>query len=237
MKTRYALLVAFLGISFQFFASEYFLKVNRIGNFQVSVSGQMQTNSTATYRFFDIGSGSMQVIVTDISSNIVVFNNYVQIGANMRTVAELDAYGNMTIIGNIPITVSNWYTTQTTGTVINNGGGHGGTVGNVGGNGTGTGGTYDPQAEASFNEFLKFLDDQSFDSGKLEEAKKYVALSSLSAQQIKSIAQKFTYDSNRLDFAKAAYANCRDKANYFVLKSTFQYTTNYSELEEYIKTH
>ena len=94
-----------------------------------------------------------------------------------------------------------------------------------------------PSAEASFNEFLKFLDDQSFDSNKLTEANTYTSKSNLSAQQIKSIAQKFSYDSNRLEFAKAAYSTCRDKANYFVLKSAFQFSSSYSDLEEYMKTH
>ena len=231
MKTRYTLLFVFLGVCFQFFASEFYLKVNRTGNFQVSVGGQLQTNSTLMYRFFDLYAGNTQVIVTDLQSNSVVFNNYVNLGNNTRTVAELDAYGTMNIIQNLPISVTNWYTTQTVGTVVNN---TGGTYGNPYGN---SGNVYDPNAEASFNEFLQFLDKQSFDSNKLTEANNYAAKSNLSAQQIKSIALKFTYDSSRLDFAKAAYSTCRDKANYFLLKSAFTFTSSYSELEDYMKTH
>lgn len=230
MKTLYAIAFLCLGLSFQTFASEFYLKLNRVGNFQVSVGGQLQTNSTLMYRFFDLYAGNTQVIVTDIQTSSIVFNNYVNLSNNMRTVAELDAYGTMNIIQNIPITVTNWYTTQIVGTVVNNTGGN---YGNppYGGN------VYDPAAEASFNEFLAFLDKQSFDSNKLTEAKTYAAKSNLSAQQIKSIALKFTYDSNRLDFAKAAYTNCRDKANYFLLKSAFQFTSSYSELEDYMNTH
>ncbi len=235
MKTRYALLFAFLGVYFQFFASELYLKVNRTGNFQVSVGSQLQTNSTLIYRYFDLYAGNTPIIVTDLSSNSIVFNNYVNLGSNMRTVAELDAYGNMTILQNIPISVSNWYTTQTVGTVINNPGTYGSNpYGNGANNG---GGYYDPNNDASFNEFLTYLDGQAFDSNKLTEAKNYASKSNLSAQQIKSITQKFTFDSNRLDFAKAAYTNCRDKANYFVLKSAFQFSSSYSDLEEYMKTH
>lgn len=233
MKTRYTLLIAFLGVYFQFFAAEYFLKINRTGNFQVSVGGQVQSNSTLVYRFFDLNYGNSQVTVTDLGTNNIIFNNYVQLSMNTRTVAELDAYGNMSIIQNLPITVTSWYNTQIVGTVTNNTGSvytnptHGGGVVNV----------YDPQGEVSFQQFLTFLDSQSFDSGKLEEAKKYAALSNLSAQQISQIAKKFTYDSSRLEFAKAAYSTCRDKANYFLLKSTFTFSSSYSDLEEYIKTH
>lgn len=233
MKTRYALLFAFLGVCFQFFASEFYLKVNRTGNFQVSVGGQLQTNSTLMYRYFDLYAGNTQVIVTDVSSNTIVFNNYVNLENNMRTVAELDSYGNLTILQNISISVSNWYTTQTVGTVINNTG-NTGNNNPYGNNGTGYS---DPNADASFNQFLVFLDGQAFDSNKLTEAKNYAAKSNLSAQQIKSIVQKFTFDSNRLDFAKSAYSTCRDKANYFLLKSAFQFSSSYSDLEEYMKTH
>ena len=235
MKTRYTLLIAFLGVYFQFFASELFLKVNRSGNFQVSISGQVQTNSTLIYRFFDLASGSTQVTVTDTYTNSVVFNNYVQIPANSRVVAELNSYGTLSIIQTMPISVTNWYNSQIVGTVVNNPGG-GYQDPNYGG-GYGTGTVYDPQAEAGFQQFLTFLDTQSFDSNKLEEGKKYCALSNLSAQQISQIAKKFSYDSNRLEFAKAAYATCRDKANYFLLKSTFQFSSSYTDLEEYIKTH
>lgn len=224
MKTRYTLLIAFLGVYFQFFASELFLKVNRTGNFQVTVGGQTQSNSTLIYRFFDLSSGSMQVSVTDLNNGSLVFNNFVQLSTNTRTVAELNSNGTMTIIQNLSISVNNWYNTQIVGTVANN---TGGSYGNV----------YDPQAEAGFQQFLTFLDSQSFDSGKLEEAKKYCALSNLSAQQISQIAKKFTYDSSRLEFAKAAYSTCRDKANYFLLKSTFTFSSSYSDLEEYMKTH
>ena len=232
MKTLYVIIFLSLGLSFRTLASEFYLKVNRTGNFQVSVGGQLQTNSTLMYRFFDLYAGNTQVIVTDLQSSAIVFNNYVNLGTNSRTVAELDAYGTMNIIQNVPISVTNWYTTQIVGTVVNN---TGGTYGNPPyGN---SGNVYDPAAEASFNEFLAYLDKQSFDSNKLTEANNYVSKSNLSAQQIKSIAQKFTYDSNRLEFAKNAYANCRDKANYFLLKSTFQFTSSYTELEEYTKTH
>jgi len=233
MKTRFTLLIAFLGVYFQFFAAEYFLKINRSGNFQVSIGGQVQTNSTQVYRFFDLNFGNSQVTVTDVNTNSILFNNYVQLSMNTRTVAELDMYGNMSIVQNLPISVNNWYNTQIVGTVTNNTGGgygnptHGGGIINVN----------DPQTEAGFQQFLTFLDSQSFDSGKLEESKKYVALSNLSAQQISQIAKKFTYDSSRLEFAKAAYSTCRDKANYFLLKSTFSFSSSYSDLEEYIKTH
>lgn len=229
MKTLYTFLVLFLGFSITATASEFYLKVNRSGNFQVSAGGQLQTNSTLTYRFFDLPAGNTQVIVTDLGTNAIVFNNYVMLGNNQRAVAELDNFGTMTVLQNVNISVTNWYTTQTVGTVVNNGGGNGNP--NTGG---GHGTVYDPNA--SFQQFLTFLQSQSFDSNKLVEAKKYAAASSLSAQQIKEIAAKFTFDDSRLEFAKAAYTTCWDKANYFLLKSAFSFSSNYDELQDYIES-
>ena len=57
-------------------------------------------------------------------------------------------------------------------------------------------------------------------------------LAQMQAQQISEIAATFTFDSYRLDFAKAAYANCYDKANYFLLKNTFTFTSYYNDLIE-----
>jgi len=232
MKTLYTFLILILGFSVPATASEFYLKVNRAGNFQVSAGGQLQTNSTLMYRFFDLPAGNTQVTVTDLTTSAIVFNNYVMLNNNQRTVAELDNFGTMTVLQYININVSNWYTTQTVGTVVNNtGGGNPNT-------GSGHGGAiYDPNVNASFQQFLTFLDSQSFDSGKLVEAKKYAAASNLSAQQIKDIALKFTFDDSRLEFAKAAYSNCWDKANYFLLKSAFTFSSSYDDLQEYIKTH
>ncbi len=232
MKTLYTFLVLFFGFSVYASASEFYLKVNRAGNFQVSAGGQLQTNSTLMYRFFDLPAGNTQVIVTDLSTNSIVFNNYVMLNTNQRSVAELDNFGTMTVLQNINISVSNWYNTQTVGTVVNNTGG--GNVNPTTGSGHG-GAIYDPNANASFQQFLTFLDSQSFDSGKLVEAKKYAAAANLSAQQIKDIALKFTFDDSRLDFAKSAYNRCWDKANYFLLKSTFTFSSSYDELQDYIE--
>jgi hypothetical protein len=88
---------------------------------------------------------------------------------------------------------------------------------------------------AAFGQFLEALDDESFDSDKLTMAKGYVNQTNLSAQQIADISTKFDFDSNRLEWAKHAYGKCYDKQNYFLLKSTFDFSSSYSALAEYIE--
>jgi hypothetical protein len=88
-----------------------------------------------------------------------------------------------------------------------------------------------------FTQFLNSLDKESFDSKKLDKAKKYIDKENLNASQIADIAKKFSFDSNRLDWAKYAYTKCNDKANYFILKEVFSFSTSYDDIEEYMLTH
>lgn len=72
------------------------------------------------------------------------------------------------------------------------------------------------------------------DSNKLRMAKNYVASNPLTSEQIAGISREFSFDNNRLDFAKHAYANCYDKSNYFLLKDTFTFSSNYNSLLNHI---
>ena len=79
------------------------------------------------------------------------------------------------------------------------------------------------------------LKDDSFDSGKLDKAKKYIDKTTLSASQITEINTKFSFDASKLEWAKYAYSKCYDKQNYFLLKPSFTFSTSYSDLEDYIE--
>ena len=81
----------------------------------------------------------------------------------------------------------------------------------------------------------RFLAEKTFDSDRLETAKDIVRHNRVSASQIASICLLFTYDSNRLDFAKYAYASCVNKGLYFVVDETFTFRSSRDELHEYIR--
>ncbi len=48
---------------------------------------------------------------------------------------------------------------------------------------------------------------------------------------------KFTYEDNKLEFAKLAYKNCTDKDDYYRVNESFTYSSSKSELNEYISNH
>jgi hypothetical protein len=228
MKKIY-LLAAIALMSQLSFGAELFIRVARSGSFITTAYNQTQTNTTNTFRFFELPGGNINIQISDQQNGYNVFNGFLNIPHNQRIVAELDYNGNLQIIHMIAISTTNWYTSNP-GNVVYNPNPNNGYP-----NGNGQNGQWCGTDNAAFGQFLKLMDNEPFDSNKLDLARSYGKKTKLSAQQITDISKKFTFDSNRLDWAKEAYASCYDKANYFLLKSTFTFSSNYSALEEYIE--
>ncbi|MNK10459.1 hypothetical protein D3C87_284830 [compost metagenome] len=223
--------------------SELILRVKRNGQHIVSASNQTQTNNYNTYQFYNLLGGNTQVKVVDKYNGQVIFKNNLLIPDGYQITAELDAFGNMTIVGNTPIVSTNGGWTGNVGTIdygnTGNGnyGGHGHHGNHCGTYPNGGNGGYNPGQNTNavyFSQFVSSLKAESFDSSRLQNAKVYASKVNLSASQIKEIAATFTFDTNRLDWAKAAYGACYDKGNYFLLRDTFTFSSNYSELQDYI---
>jgi len=249
MKTLFLLLVLFLtGVAAN--ASELFLRVNTGGSFYAQIMDQTQYNNSNIFKFFNLPVGIVNLRVLNQQSNMPIYNGQVQLNANERVVAEIDNMGNFTVVQKTRIQEINWYTS------IENGNGNYGNYGNGGygnyGNGNyggnypnhgnygghhpnhdNHGGNYNYGA-MNFQQFMPIFKKESFDSGKLELAKNYVATNRLNAQQIAEITRNFSFDSNRLAFAKYAYPYCIDKNNYFQLKPAFQFSSSYDDLVDSI---
>jgi hypothetical protein len=79
------------------------------------------------------------------------------------------------------------------------------------------------------------IEDESFDSSKLSLAKQVIAVNPMSSSQILGICKLFSFESNKLEFAKYAYEFCVDRNKYFLLNDAFTYESSKRELNEYIK--
>lgn len=225
MKTFYSLLVLTI-LSSTSYASELFIRVNRVGMYYASTGNQTQYNNTNIFRFFDIPGGMVNLVVSDQYSGVAIFSSVVKVDYNQRLVGEIDAYGNFNIIQSVPLANTNWYTPAPNQPVVQTPPPHCGTP---------VPPMYGSNNNVYFEQFKQTLTDESFDSNRLKTAKNYASKNPLSSQQISEVAKIFTFDSNRLEFAKSAYANCYDQQNYFLLKNTFQFSSNYSALEGYIE--
>lgn len=81
----------------------------------------------------------------------------------------------------------------------------------------------------------QLISKESFDSSKLTLAEQVVSSNPMSANQIVGICKLFSFESNKLEFAKYAYEFCVDRNKYYLLNEAFTYESSKRELSEFIK--
>ncbi len=228
MKTFFFFLTM-MTMSFSAKSAELFIRVAKQGSFTAVVYNQTQSNPLNIFRFFDLPGGQTNVQIIDQQTGNFIYNSSVYLNYNQSVTAELEISGTFKILQTLVVNPVNWYTSV-----------YSTANGMPVGGGTGFGMFPNQNMTTTPNGYVQFmnaLDKESFDSRKVINAKNYIDNNPLTAQQIADISRKFSFDSNRLDWTEYAYTKCTDKANYFVLKDTFEFTSNYYELENYMKTH
>ena len=86
-----------------------------------------------------------------------------------------------------------------------------------------------------YEEVCQLISKESFDSSKLTVAEQVVSANPVTANQILGICKLFSFESNKLSFAKFAYTYCVDKNKYYLLNEAFSYESSKRELNEFIK--
>lgn len=79
----------------------------------------------------------------------------------------------------------------------------------------------------------RMIADESFDSSRLKLAKQIIKTNPMSVYQIMGICKLFSFESNKLDFAKYAYRHCTDRNRYFMLNEVFNFESSKRELRDY----
>jgi hypothetical protein len=87
-----------------------------------------------------------------------------------------------------------------------------------------------------FQNILEHINKQSFDDRKLQTAKTITRDRSFTTAQIIEICKQFSFEKNKLDYAKFAYDYTIDKNNYYKVSSVFSFSSNARELEKYINS-
>lgn len=86
-----------------------------------------------------------------------------------------------------------------------------------------------------YDDACQIISNESFDSSKLSLAKQVVSTNPMTASQILGICKLFSFESNKLEFAKFAYGFCVDPNKYFLLNDAFNYESSKRELNEFIR--
>lgn len=89
---------------------------------------------------------------------------------------------------------------------------------------------------SDFNAALATIKKQSFEDSKLKTAKQVVSANCLNTNQILQIAELFSFEDNKLDFAKYAYDYCVEPRSYYKLNGIFKFSSNADELSDYVQS-
>ncbi len=93
-----------------------------------------------------------------------------------------------------------------------------------------------PMTARDFEDALKIIRAESFDETRLNIAKQVMANNCLNTSQIVSICNLFSFEKNKLDFAKFAYGYCSEQRNYFRVNQVFNFDASKQELNNYIQS-
>lgn len=86
-----------------------------------------------------------------------------------------------------------------------------------------------------FNQVKQTMQQQSFESSKLEFAKQSLDKNSITTSQVKELMSILTMEMDKLEFAKYAYDKASDKANYFTVANSLTMRLNRDDLLKYIR--
>lgn len=86
-----------------------------------------------------------------------------------------------------------------------------------------------------YEEIVRVISKENFDETRLNTAKRMINVNPMSTRQIVDICKLFTFEANRLEFAKYAYIHCVDPNKYFLVHEVFTFDSSKEELDEYIR--
>ncbi len=90
-------------------------------------------------------------------------------------------------------------------------------------------------SQADFEAAKRTINESAFEDTKLKTAKSIVSANCVSTDQVIAICNLFTFEDNRLAFAKYAYKHTTDPKNYFKVGNVFTFSSNKDELSEFIE--
>lgn len=89
-------------------------------------------------------------------------------------------------------------------------------------------------SDEMFQQLKRSVENESFDSSRLELLESTLKNIFFTSHQIKELMTLLSFDSGRLQFAKAAYIRVVDPENYFVVRDSFSFSSSKTALTKYI---
>lgn len=93
-----------------------------------------------------------------------------------------------------------------------------------------------PIDDSGFNQMKKSIAGKTFDDSKMTVAKQATRSKCLTAAQVKEVMTLFTFEEDKLEYAKFAYDYTYDTGNYYIVNDVFDFEFTIDELNEYIES-
>lgn len=171
-------------------------------------------------------SGTGSATTESVNMKVSVGNAFNAMGAAAKSLGASigDAAGNMTM----DVTV----TETTTATTSGNWGAE--TSAAVEPRPSGQQNDIRPMSSFDFDDYLKAIQDKTFEDSKLTTAKAPLRSQFLTAEQIAQVMRAFTFEDTRIEFAIFAHNRCVDPGNYYKTHGALEYELSIEEIEEAI---
>ncbi len=100
--------------------------------------------------------------------------------------------------------------------------------------------SYNPTSQAmngaDFADLKNSVERQSFSDTKMTIAKQGTKGGFFTASQIREMMNLFTFETNKLEYAKFAYTYCIEKNKYYQVNDVFSFSSSVDELNKYLET-
>lgn len=193
-------------------------------NYEVIFNNQFLGNNGNSFTLNQVAPGRYPLMVTKIVpthwgfQKKVIYNGGIEIPAGAEVSALIDRFNRLQI---------SW---RPFAPVATHNPGHCGTPPAV---------YYEPMPmgmhPAAFSQLKNTIDNQWFDSGKLQVARQGILSNNLTAAQVADLMNLFSFESSKLEIAKMAFANTIDKQNYYIVNNEFSFSSSVAELDRYIR--
>lgn len=229
--------------------------------FTIAFDNAFYTTPSNTYNITAIQPGQHHIRMTSVpvatygaySIPRILYEGWINVPANSKITAFATGMNQLNITSIIPLSQQNvYYDPNNPYGYGNNGYGYGYNGYGYGNNGYGGYGGYPnygygnygwfPPAPpagmpaADFENLKKTINNQSFESNKLDIAKQATGANHLTAQQVLELTRLFDFESTKVEYAKLAYGHTVDRNNFYLVNDAFDYSSSVTELSDYINS-
>ena len=190
---------------------------------------QVQRNYVVPNNVYVMHYGQPQPVVSQTTTTTTTSGNGANVGMNVGGI-NMNVNINDSMLGTSQSTT----TTTTTGGAYNEPrGGHNNHDGHN--HDRGCNRRY-AMASGDFNAAISTIKNQPFEDSKIKTAKQVVSAHCLNTNQVIQIANLFSFDDNKLEFAKYAYDFCIEPQTYYKVNGIFSFSANADELSDYVQS-